>query len=35
MIAGDPAMKAVVDIADKIAPSDATVLITGSPVQVG
>ena len=29
MIAGDPAMKAVVQMADKIAPSEATVLITG------
>lgn len=29
MIAGDPAMKAVLAVADKIAPSDATVLITG------
>ncbi len=29
MIAGDPAMKAVVKLADKIAPSEATVLITG------
>ncbi len=29
MIAGDPAMKSVVVMADKIAPSEATVLITG------
>ena len=29
MIAADPAMKAVLQIADRIAPSDATVLITG------
>jgi two-component system response regulator FlrC len=29
MIAGDPAMKSVVAIADRIAPSEATVLITG------
>ncbi len=29
MIAGDPAMKAVIQIADRIAPSDASVLITG------
>ncbi|MDD9901814.1 MAG: sigma-54 dependent transcriptional regulator [Alphaproteobacteria bacterium] len=29
MIAGDPAMKGLVSMADKIAPSDATVLITG------
>ena len=29
MIANDPSMKAVLQIADKIAPSDATVLITG------
>lgn len=29
MIAGDPAMQAVVKMADKIAPSEATVLITG------
>lgn len=29
MIAGDPVMKAVVAMADQIAPSDATVLITG------
>ena len=29
MIAGDPVMKAVVQMADQIAPSDATVLITG------
>jgi two-component system response regulator FlrC len=29
MIAGDPSMKAVVQIVDRIAPSDATVLITG------
>ncbi len=29
MIAGDPSMKSVVSMADKIAPSDATVLITG------
>ncbi|MCB1557559.1 MAG: sigma-54-dependent Fis family transcriptional regulator [Alphaproteobacteria bacterium] len=29
MIAGDPAMKPVVAMADKIAPSEATVLITG------
>ncbi len=29
MIAGDPSMKAVLQIADRIAPSDATVLITG------
>ncbi|MDY0030138.1 MAG: sigma-54 dependent transcriptional regulator [Pseudobdellovibrionaceae bacterium] len=29
MIAGDPAMKSVVTMADKIAPSEATVLITG------
>lgn len=29
MIAGDPAMKAVMQLADKIAPSEATVLITG------
>ena len=29
MIASDPAMKAVVQLADKIAPSEATVLITG------
>lgn len=29
MIAGDPAMKQVLQLADKIAPSDATVLITG------
>jgi DNA-binding NtrC family response regulator len=29
MIANDPAMKAVLAVADKIAPSDATVLITG------
>ncbi len=29
MIASDPAMKAVVAVADKIAPSEATVLITG------
>lgn len=29
MIAGDPAMKAVLQIADRIAPSDASVLITG------
>ncbi len=29
MIAGDPAMKAVMNLADKIAPSEATVLITG------
>lgn len=29
MIADDPSMKAVVSIADKIAPSEATVLITG------
>lgn len=30
MIAGDPAMKAVMKMADQIAPSEATVLITGS-----
>ncbi len=29
MIAGDPSMKAVLSVADRIAPSDATVLITG------
>ncbi len=29
MIADDPAMKAVVNLADKIAPSEATILITG------
>lgn len=29
MIAGDPSMKAVVQIVDRIAPSDATILITG------
>ncbi len=29
MIAGDPVMKAVVQMADKIAPSEATVFITG------
>lgn len=29
MIAGDPSMKAVLAVADRIAPSDATVLITG------
>ncbi|MEZ0261955.1 MAG: sigma-54-dependent transcriptional regulator [Alphaproteobacteria bacterium] len=29
MIAGDPAMKSVLQVADRIAPSDATVLITG------
>ncbi|MCB1651101.1 MAG: sigma-54-dependent Fis family transcriptional regulator [Alphaproteobacteria bacterium] len=29
MIAGDPSMQAVVKLADKIAPSEATVLITG------
>lgn len=29
MIAGDPAMQAVVKLADKVAPSEATVLITG------
>jgi len=29
MIANDPSMKAVMDLADKIAPSEATVLITG------
>ena len=29
MIASDPSMKAVLQIADRIAPSDATVLITG------
>jgi len=29
MIAADPAMQAVVKLADKIAPSDATILITG------
>ena len=29
MIAGDPVMQAVVKMADRIAPSDATVLITG------
>ena len=29
MIAGDPVMKAVVQMAEQIAPSDATVLITG------
>ncbi|MGE4312934.1 MAG: sigma-54-dependent transcriptional regulator [Pseudobdellovibrionaceae bacterium] len=29
MIAGDPAMQRVVQLADKIAPSDATVMITG------
>ncbi len=29
MIAGDPAMKSVMQLADKIAPSDATILITG------
>ena len=29
MIAADPAMKKVVGLADKIAPSDATILITG------
>lgn len=29
MIANDPAMKAVVAVADKVAPSDATILITG------
>lgn len=29
MIAGDPAMKQVIQMADKIAPSEATVLITG------
>lgn len=29
MIAGDPAMKSVVQMADRIAPSEATVLITG------
>jgi len=29
MIAGDPSMKAVLNMADRIAPSDATVLITG------
>ncbi len=29
MIANDPAMKSVVQMADKIAPSDATVMITG------
>ena len=29
MIAGDPAMKTVIAMADRIAPSDATVLITG------
>lgn len=30
MIAGDPAMKAVIKMADQIAPSEATVLITGA-----
>ncbi|TNE29273.1 MAG: sigma-54-dependent Fis family transcriptional regulator, partial [Alphaproteobacteria bacterium] len=30
MIAGDPAMKAIIKMADQIAPSEATVLITGS-----
>lgn len=29
MIAGDPSMKAVLQIADRVAPSDATILITG------
>ncbi len=29
MIASDPAMKAVVAVADKVAPSEATILITG------
>ncbi|MDE1153871.1 MAG: sigma-54 dependent transcriptional regulator [Micavibrio sp.] len=29
MIAGDPSMKAVLQVADRIAPSDASVLITG------
>ncbi|PCI56035.1 MAG: sigma-54-dependent Fis family transcriptional regulator [Alphaproteobacteria bacterium] len=29
MIANDPAMKSVITLADKIAPSDATILITG------
>jgi two-component system response regulator FlrC len=29
MIANDPAMKAVVAVADKVAPSEATILITG------
>lgn len=29
MIAGDPSMKAVMQLADRIAPSEATVLITG------
>ncbi|MCI5060230.1 MAG: sigma-54 dependent transcriptional regulator [Alphaproteobacteria bacterium] len=29
MIAGDPAMQSVVQMADKIAPSEATILITG------
>ncbi len=29
MIAGDPAMKSVIQMADKIAPSEATVFITG------
>ncbi len=29
MIAGDPSMQAVLNVADRIAPSDATVLITG------
>lgn len=29
MIAGDPAMKAVLQIGDRVAPSDATILITG------
>ncbi len=29
MIAGDPAMKSVITFADRVAPSDATVLITG------
>lgn len=29
MIAGDPSMKAIINMADRIAPSDATVLITG------
>lgn len=29
MIANDPAMKAVVAVADKVAPADATILITG------
>ena len=29
MIAGDPSMKAVLQVADRVAPSDATILITG------